>query len=102
MAATMNYLSHKKILLLLPSALGLCLVYLANGHGAGPIISHLLPHNIIHALHCGTWIHRLTNIFGCILLLTSNYISHQIAHHNNNQQQKQRQQSCGPNCGCYW
>lgn len=76
LAATMNYLTHKKAKLSALAALGLTLIYAANGHG-GPILSRL-PHHLAHNLHCGTWLHRATNLFGCACLLGSNYYSHQI------------------------
>ena len=76
LAATMNYLTHKKAKLSALAALGLTLIYAANGHG-GPILSRL-PHHLAHNLHCGTWLHRATNLFGCACLLGSNYYSHKI------------------------
>lgn len=76
-AAFMNYLSHKMPLLSLPALMGLSLIYLANGHG-GPILSRL-PHELAHSLHCGTVLHRMTNIIGCALLLGSNYVSHRAS-----------------------
>ena len=76
LAATMNYLTHKKAKLSALAALGLTLIYAANGHG-GPILSRL-PHHLAHNLHCGTWLHRATNLLGCACLLGSNYYSHKI------------------------
>ena len=77
LTATLNYSSHKKGPLGLLAALGLSLIYAANGHG-GPIMSRL-PHDIAHSLHCGSWLHRTTNIIGCACLLGSNYLSHKIS-----------------------
>lgn len=77
-AALLNYSSHKKWKLSAPAALGLALIYLANGHG-GPILSRL-PHDLAHSLHCGAALHRATNVAGCALLLGSNYKSHQATH----------------------
>jgi len=77
-AAALNFSSHKQWKLSAPAALGLMLIYLANGHG-GPILG-LLPHDLAHKLHCGTILHRATNVAGCALLLGSNYKSHQATH----------------------
>lgn len=76
LAATMNYISHKRAKLSAMAALGLTLIYAANGHG-GPILSRL-PHHLAHNLHCGTWLHRATNLLGCACLLGSNYLSHKL------------------------
>eukprot|EP00929_Paragymnodinium_shiwhaense_P021396 TRINITY_DN13965_c0_g1_i1.p1 TRINITY_DN13965_c0_g1~~TRINITY_DN13965_c0_g1_i1.p1 ORF type:complete len:251 (+),score=38.94 TRINITY_DN13965_c0_g1_i1:60-812(+) len=75
-AATTNYFRHRRWWLALMSACGLLCVYLANGHG-GPL--RFLPHHIRHMLHCCGPAHRLTNMMGCALLMSSNYISHRIA-----------------------
>ena len=72
MATTMNYLNHKKKSLLSLALVGLTCVYMANGHG-GPVLS-LLPHDLAHDLHCGTVLHRMTNIAGCACLLSSNIL----------------------------
>ena len=77
LATVMNFLNHKKKELLSLALVGLTFVYAANGHG-GPILS-LLPHELAHSLHCGTMLHRVTNILGCACLLTSNYLGRQIA-----------------------
>ena len=77
LAATMNYLSSKSTFFASIALLGLSLIYAANGHG-GPILS-LIPHDIAHALHCGTVLHRVTNIIGCACLLSSNYFAHRIS-----------------------
>lgn len=77
-AAALNYSTHKKWKLSAPALLGLLLIYLANGHG-GPILG-MLPHDVAHQLHCGTILHRATNVAGCALLLGSNYKSHQATH----------------------
>jgi len=73
LAATTNFLSHRKVSLLSMSFLGLLSVYSANGHD-GPILS-LIPHAIAHELHCGGALHRIVNISGCGLLLGSNFLS---------------------------
>lgn len=75
--ATMNYSSHKRPLIALPSILGLFLVYLANAGHSAPILS-MLPHDLVHALHCGNSLHQVTNIVGCALLLTLNQLSRKI------------------------
>lgn len=76
LAATMNYITHKRAKLSAMAALGLTLIYAANGNG-GPILSRL-PHHLAHNLHCGTWLHRATNLLGCACLLGSNYLSHKL------------------------
>ena len=76
LTAAMNYISHKRAKLSAMAALGLTLIYAANGHG-GPILSRL-PHHLAHNLHCGTWLHRATNLLGCACLLGSNYLSHKL------------------------
>lgn len=76
LAASMNYFSHKKIKLLSMSALGLIMVYAANGHG-GPILSYL-PRQLAHDLHCCTLLHKGVNIIGCGMLLGSNYFAHKL------------------------
>eukprot|EP00978_Attheya_sp_CCMP212_P018130 scaffold49244_cov52-Attheya_sp.AAC.9 len=75
MAGTLNYLSHRKIWTSAPAALGLFMIYLANGDGG---ILSLLPHALAHSLHCGSVLHRIVNIAGCALLLRSNYMSHRL------------------------
>mmetsp|Transcript_3662 Transcript_3662/g.7959 ORF Transcript_3662/g.7959 Transcript_3662/m.7959 type:complete len:217 (-) Transcript_3662:1597-2247(-) len=80
LAATMNYLTHNRAQLPALAALGLILIYAANGHG-GPILSRL-PHRFAHNLHCGSWLHRVTNLVGCACLLASNYLSRRCAHNH--------------------
>jgi len=75
-AATINFLTHKRAKLSAMAALGLTLIYAANGQG-GPILSRL-PHHLAHSLHCGVWLHRTTNLLGCAFLLGSNYLSHKL------------------------
>lgn len=77
LAATMNSLSAKNPYLSSLAAIGLSMIYAANGHG-GPILSKL-PHDLRHALHCGTLLHRATNIIGCACLLSSNYFAHKLS-----------------------
>ena len=76
MAASLNYASHRKNWLATMAMIGLFLVYAANGHG-GPILSRL-PHHIMHAVHCHGPMHKVCNIAGCALLLSSNYFGHRI------------------------
>jgi len=73
----MNYLSHEKKSLLSLALVGLTCIYVANGHG-GPLLS-LLPSNLAHDLHCGTVLHRMTNIAGCACLLSSNILGKKAA-----------------------
>lgn len=77
LAAFLNYLSHRRTAVSFPALLGLCFVYAANAPHGYPIVS-LLPHGLAHALHCGSWVHRFTNLLGCALLLGSNYVSHKM------------------------
>lgn len=76
LAATMNYLSSKSRLFASIAAIGLSMIYAANGHG-GPILS-MLPHKLAHSLHCGTLLHKTVNIIGCACLLSSNYFAHKL------------------------
>jgi hypothetical protein len=77
-AMIMNYLKHTKKRLLLLSSLGMSLVYLANAGRHSPILA-LFPPKIAHDLHCGTTLHRLVNIVGCVCLLSSNYVGGKIS-----------------------
>lgn len=74
-ATAMNFRAHKNTFISSFAALGLFLIYLANGSG-GPILS-LLPDATRHALHCGGLAHRLCNIAGSLLLFGSNLVSRQ-------------------------
>ena len=76
LATTTNFINHKKKSLLALSLVGLSCVYMANAHG-GPILS-MLPHKLAHDLHCGTILHRTTNILGCACLLSSNYLGKRV------------------------
>jgi len=58
--------------------LGLTFVYAANGGHHAPFLS-LLPPGVFCKLHCGTMIHRVTNIAGCGLMLGSNYVCRKIS-----------------------
>lgn len=58
--------------------LGLTFVYAANGGPHVPLLS-LLPPTVISELHCGTMIHRATNIAGCALMLGSNYVCRKMS-----------------------
>ncbi len=78
LAATMNYLSSKNAFLSSLAALGLSLIYAANGGHGAPLLS-MLPHDLAHNLHCGTVLHRSVNIIGCALLLSSNYFAHRLS-----------------------
>ena len=73
----MNYLNHEKKSLLALALVGLTCIYVANGHG-GPLLS-LIPSKLAHDLHCGTALHRMTNIAGCACLLTSNILGKKAA-----------------------
>mmetsp|Transcript_52754 Transcript_52754/g.157929 ORF Transcript_52754/g.157929 Transcript_52754/m.157929 type:complete len:291 (-) Transcript_52754:723-1595(-) len=77
MAASLNYFSHRRRKVSFLALLGLCLIYAANAPHGAPAVS-LLPHRLAHALRCGSWVHRTTNLLGCALLLGSNYASHRL------------------------
>ena len=80
-ATTMNFLTHGKCIVSSFAVVGLILIYLANGHGAGlQMLASLIPnsHGFFHSLHCGNIAHRVCNIAGCILLLGSNYVSRKV------------------------
>jgi hypothetical protein len=63
----LNQMSHRKVSLAVLSLLGIALVIMTNSNWILPM-HHLLHHG---------WTHRLINIGGCVLLLSSNYLSHQ-------------------------
>uniref|UniRef100_A0A7R9WSU2 MerC domain-containing protein n=1 Tax=Craspedostauros australis TaxID=1486917 RepID=A0A7R9WSU2_9STRA len=73
LTSTVNYISHGKKWILSLGIVGLCVVGLANSHiHALPIVGHV---RWLHAIQCGGWMHRLVNISGCAMLLSSNYMS---------------------------
>jgi len=86
LAMTINYLGHRQLKLTSLSILGLSLIYMANAGHHAPLICYL-PHKLAHSLHCGTSLHRVTNLLGCAFLLSSNYLSHRASSHIH-----------GPNC----
>jgi len=51
--------------------LGLSLIYLSNAPASH--LDLLLSPSFVHALHCGTTLHRVVNLSGCTILLGSNY-----------------------------
>jgi MerC mercury resistance protein len=92
-----NFTNHRKRSILTLAVVGITLVGLANGHfhHLPTVITSILPpvwtRTIEHVLHliqdCGgggggivntkiPW-HRITNVSGCAMLLTSNYLSQQ-------------------------
>ena len=71
LTAFLNFGSHRRVRLASFSVLGLILIAVAN--------SHAIP---VHWLHHG-WGHKLTNVVGCVTLLTSNYMSRQLVGHKN-------------------
>ena len=85
-ATTTNYLyNHKTAWITALGWLGLALVFVSNAHlhlhGAPALVTKFL-----HLVHHGV-AHRVANLCGCALLITSNYIS-------------RRRGGCGdPNCG---
>jgi hypothetical protein len=75
----LNLVSHKKASLTIPALIGLALIYMANSshsshqHSSSSHEEKEEAATIFHwVLHTGET-HRLTNIVGCALLLTSNY-----------------------------
>lgn len=78
LAATMNYLNHGRKFLLCLSVVGWSCIYAANAWHGAPIVS-LLPHELACALHSGTVLHRVTNLFGCACLISSNVMGKKIA-----------------------
>ena len=96
MATVMNYLyAHRTLWIASLGWLGLALVVGANAgcslvpHGVGGVLGHAL-HEALHYLHHGLQ-HRIANVFGCFLLLFSNYLSHK-------KQQAMGTCSHGPGC----
>jgi hypothetical protein len=101
LAAIVNYVAvHRSKRIVGLAGLGVLLVLAANSGGVGGLcgsatgaaasnsgLGHTL-HHVLHLVHHG-WLHRVTNLAGCALLLTSNHLS------------KQRQASCAnPDCRC--
>jgi hypothetical protein len=75
LATTLNYTNHGKLWITTMGWTGLLAVLAANaGCVHLPFGGHLL-HNVLHVFHHGL-IHRITNLAGCALLLSSNYLSH--------------------------
>jgi len=79
LATTLNFTNHKKLWIAAMGWLGLVAVVAANlgCHGVtlpGGVVGHAI-HEVLHTLHHGI-LHRVTNLAGCGLLLTSNYLSH--------------------------
>lgn len=79
LATSLNYSNHGKTWIAALGYMGLTAVVAANigchHHNVLPgVVGHWL-HHVLHAVHHGIW-HRVTNLAGCALLLTSNYLSH--------------------------
>lgn len=75
LATTLNYTNHRKLWIASMGWTGLVAVLAANaGCVHVPFGGHVL-HDVLHVLHHGV-IHRITNLVGCALLLSSNYLSH--------------------------
>lgn len=95
MATTTNYLlSHRTKWI---AVLGLCAVLLIGMANAGCALSHAVEdvvpgilgyylHKLLHAVHHGL-AHRIANLVGCALLMTSNYFS-------------RKRGGCVNNCAC--
>lgn len=74
-AALSNYtIGARNLRCLIAAFLGLLCVLAANGHGRAVA---WLPRGVHHA---GA-VHRIVNLAGCGLLLSSNYVSHRALHH---------------------
>lgn len=79
LATTLNYSNHRKAWIAALGYAGLTAVVAANigchaVHFFPGALGHAL-HDLLHTLHHGI-LHRVTNIAGCAMLLTSNYLSH--------------------------
>jgi hypothetical protein len=71
LSTLLNYPSHRQPWIVALAAVGLVSVAMANTHSL-PVIGHI---NFFHSFHHGM-LHRVVNMSGCALLLTSNYLSH--------------------------
>lgn len=84
LATCSNYLfSHRKLRIAMTGWLGILSIILANMPCAwippgGGTLGYAIP-VVLHQMHHG-WAHRLVNIFGCALLLGSNYLSRRMVH----------------------
>lgn len=72
LTTTLNFSTHKRNELLATSLVGLVMILLANAPHL-PHVPHLFHHGMTH---------RIINIVGCALLLTSNFLSHRLVHQN--------------------
>ena len=95
LATATGYLGHRSRRPVLPSALGLLLVYLCNSGSGGGCCAHDHVHDaavgmasswsllsvssVLAALRSAGWVHRVSNLAGCALLLTGNYLSRRAA-----------------------
>lgn len=74
-AVLSNWFQHKKPLVGLWGLSGVALVLLANIHLPHAIMGWHVPHALEHALHDN---HRLINVAGCALLLSSQHYAHNL------------------------
>ena len=74
-AVLSNWLQHKDWRVGLWGACGVALVLLANVHLPHVILGWHVPHTLGHALHDN---HRAVNVFGCVLLLSSQRYAHNL------------------------
>ncbi|GMH81611.1 hypothetical protein TL16_g08988 [Triparma laevis f. inornata] len=76
LSSSLNYLQSKSKPPFFTSLLGLLLILTANVDW-----HNLIGHNsITHALHCGTWVHRIINLLGCAFLIGGNRVAHKKGH----------------------
>lgn len=74
-AVISNWFQHKKPLVGLWGMSGVALVLLANIHLPHAILGWHVPHALEHSLHAN---HRLINVAGCALLLSSQRYAHNL------------------------
>ena len=88
--AVFNFLSHRQKWILSLAMLGLIVIALANLPDSFMSADNNLLQTIVHQHPSPAHLHRMTNTFGCVCLLASNYFS------------QQQQEECGcasPDCG---
>ena len=74
-AVATNFLQHKRALVGAWGFAGVALVLLANVHLPHSLLGWHVPHALEHALHDN---HRLINVAGCALLLSSQRYAHNL------------------------
>mmetsp|Transcript_10419 Transcript_10419/g.15259 ORF Transcript_10419/g.15259 Transcript_10419/m.15259 type:complete len:128 (+) Transcript_10419:534-917(+) len=97
LTATMNFMTQRKPHMSIFGFIGLSMIYAANG-GHDMFLLNKLPHDLAHALHCGTVLHRAVNVCGCALLLGSNYVLHRTSCTNPDHNHSNGKHVHGPDC----